>query len=240
MHTNRPLIEMFNIHFDLSILLSSTVSAIAVVLITAIATRHVTAGIPGNLQNFFEWIIEIVQNIMVNTLGNKENFFILCTGISLLLYLFIANILGVPFSFITGGEHGFNWWKSPTSDAHVTITLAVMMVAYTHFIDIRMHGFKSYLVSYFKPFTVMLPINLLEQFCTPLTLGMRLFGNIYAGEVILAILAGSLSNGLESALLAALPMLIWQAYCIVIGGIQSYIFVTLTMVYISQRVNGLH
>lgn len=240
MHVNRPIIELFSIHFDLSIILSSTVSAIIVILLTLISTRHVSSGIPGPLQNFFEWLIEIVENIMLNTLGSKENFFILSTGVSLFLYLFIANILGVPFSFITGGEEGLNWWKSPTSDAHVTITLAIMMVAYTHFIDIRLHGIKNYLVSYFKPFTVMLPINLLEQFCTPLTLGLRLFGNIYAGEVILAILAGSLSNGLGSALLAALPMMVWQAYCIVIGGIQSYIFVTLTMVYISQRVNGLH
>ena len=240
MHSNRPLIEIFQIHFDLSILLSSTLSAIIVVLIVAVATRHVTAGIPGSSQNFMELLIEIVQNIMMNTLGNKENLFILSTGVSLLLYLFIANILGVPFSFMTGGENHINWWKSPTADAHVTITLAIMMVAYTHFIDIRLHGFKRYAGSYFKPFTVMLPINLLEQFCTPLTLGLRLFGNIYAGEVILAILAGSLANGMGSALLAALPMMVWQGYCIVIGAIQSYIFVTLTMVYISQRVNGLH
>lgn len=240
MHDNTTIIEVFSLHFDLSILLASTVSAFLVVLIFMGATSHVHSGVPGPMQNFVEWLIEIVQSIMLNTMGSKDNFFILATGVSLMVFLFIANILGVPFSFIITGDAHINWWKSPTSDAHVTMTLAFMMIAYTHFIDIKLHGFKEYVLSYFRPFKIMLPINLLEQFCMPLTLGMRLFGNIYAGEVILGILAGSLTTGWGYAILAAIPLLVWQAYCLFIGGIQAYIFVTLTMVYISQRVNGAH
>lgn len=240
MHSNPPIIEIFNLHFDLSILLASTTSAFLVILFAWAATRHLTSGMPGPMQNLLEWLIEVVQNIMVNTMGNKDNFFVLSTGVSLMIFLFIANILGVPFSLTVTGEEHVNWWKSPTADAHVTMTLAFMMIAYTHFIDIKLHGFKGYAASYFRPFKAMLPINLLEQFCMPLTLGMRLFGNIYAGEVILAILAGAVAKGWLYAFLAALPMMVWQAYCIFISVIQSYIFVTLTMVYISQRVNGIH
>jgi F-type H+-transporting ATPase subunit a len=66
-------------------------------------------------------------------------------------------------------------------------------------------------------------------------LGLRLFGNIYAGEVMLAFLASAVTQGFFVAVLASIPMLIWQAFCIFIGVIQAYIFVTLTMVYIAHR-----
>ncbi|WP_231688060.1 F0F1 ATP synthase subunit A [Bacillus sp. FJAT-18017] len=190
---------------------------------------------PKGLQNFMEWTIEFVQGIMSNSIGASKNLFILSTGVSLLLFLIISNSMGIPFSIVTGEEQQVVWWKSPTADAHVTMTLAIMIMAYTHFIDIRMHGFKHYFHSYFKPFKAFLPINILEQLSTTLPLGLRLFGNIYAGEVMLAILAGTMVSGFLPALLAALPMLIWQAFCLFIGAIQAYIFVTLTMVYIAHR-----
>jgi F-type H+-transporting ATPase subunit a len=115
------------------------------------------------------------------------------------------------------------------------MTLAIMIIAYTHFIDIRLHGFKHYALSFFKPFKALFAINILEQFATTLTLGLRLFGNIYAGEVMLTLLAGAVTQGFAAASLAVLPMLIWQAFCVFIGAIQAYIFVTLTMVYIAHR-----
>jgi F-type H+-transporting ATPase subunit a len=115
------------------------------------------------------------------------------------------------------------------------MTLAIMIIAYTHFIDIRLHGLKHYLLSFFQPFKALFAINILEQFATTLTLGLRLFGNIYAGEVMLALLAGAVTHGFAVASLAAIPMLIWQAFCVFIGAIQAYIFVTLTMVYIAHR-----
>lgn len=244
MHSTRPLVQIFGMTFDLSIILTSTISALIVLIFVYICTRYITEKKPGKLQNLMEWIIDFVENIMINSIGSKENFFILSAGVGLILYLFVANILGIPFSIIAGEEHA-TWWKSPTADAHVTLTLAIMMIVYTHFIAIRLHGFKNYLLSFFKPFKALFVINILEQVATTLTLGLRLFGNIYAGEVMLAILAGAVTKGfnagwftgLGAGLLTAAPMMIWQAFCLFIGGIQAYIFVTLFMVYIGQRVN---
>jgi len=236
MHYDRPLVTWLGITFDLSIILTSTISSLLVFFIALLSIRKLDDRIPAGIQNFMEWSIEFVQGIMSNSIGASKNLFILSTGVSLLLYLFISNSLGIPFSIVTGDAHQVSWWKSPTADAHVTMTLAIMIMAYTHFIDIRLHGFKHYFLSYFKPFKAFLPINILEQFCTTLTLGLRLFGNIYAGEVMLAILAGTITSGLLPAVLAALPLLIWQAFCLFIGAIQAYIFVTLTMVYIAHRI----
>jgi len=225
----------FNLTFDLSIILSSTITAIIVFLIAYLLTRNPTTSTPTKWQNFMEWIIEFVKNIMNDSMGVTNNLFILSTGVSLLMYLFIANLLGIPFSIITTDEHAISWWRSPTADAHVTMTLAIMIIVYTHFLDIKLHGFKHFFLSFFKPFKFLFPINAIEQLATTLTLGLRLFGNIYAGEVMLAFLASAVTQGFFVAVLASIPMLIWQAFCIFIGVIQAYIFVTLTMVYIAHR-----
>lgn len=230
----KPLVQFLGLTFDLSIVITVTVSSLLAMLVVFITSRKLTSETPNNLQNFIEWIIEFVQNIMAHTMSKTNNVFIVSTGVTLLVYLFIANILGLPFSFMTGENH-VSWWKSPTADAHVTMTLAIMIMVYTHFIDIRAHGFKSYVMGYFKPFKPLFIINLLEQLSTTLTLGLRLFGNIYAGEVMLGILVSSLQKGLLAALFATLPLALWQGYGIFIGAIQAYIFVTLTMVYIGHR-----
>ncbi|WP_462408874.1 F0F1 ATP synthase subunit A [Neobacillus sp. Marseille-QA0830] len=233
-HT-RPQIVWFGLTFDLSIILTSTVAALIVFLLAYLLTRNPADHLPKKSQNFMEWVIEFVKDIMKNCMGASNNLFILSTGVTLLMYLLIANFMGIPFSIVTAQDKPVTWWKSPTADAHVTMTLAIMIIVYTHFIDIRTNGFKHYLLSFFKPFTALFPINILEQISTTLTLGLRLFGNIYAGEVMLALLASTVTHGIVTAFLVAVPMLIWQAFCIFIGAIQAYIFVTLTMVYISHR-----
>ncbi|QCJ45129.1 F0F1 ATP synthase subunit A [Bacillus sp. S3] len=233
-HT-RPQVVLFHLTFDLSIILTTTAAAIIVFLIAYLFTRNSTTNTPNKWQNFMEWLLEFIKDIMHSSMVASNNLFILSTGVSLFMYLFIANLMGVPFSIVTTDENSVAWWKSPTADAHVTMTLAIMIIAYTHFIDIRLHGFKHFFVSFFKPFKVLFPINAIEQLATTLTLGLRLFGNIYAGEVMLALLAGAVTHGLVISLLASVPMLIWQAFCIFIGAIQAYIFVTLTMVYIAHR-----
>ncbi|MFK9094153.1 F0F1 ATP synthase subunit A [Bacillus salipaludis] len=231
----RPQVVWFHLTFDLSIILTTTIASIIVFLIAYLFTRNPTTSVPNKWQNFMEWILEFVKNIMNSSMVASNNLFIISTGVSLLMYLFIANLMGVPFSIITVQEHSVAWWKSPTADAHVTMTLAIMIIAYTHFIDIRIHGFKHFVVSFFKPFKVLFPINAIEQLATTLTLGLRLFGNIYAGEVMLALLASAVTHGFLVSLFASVPMLIWQAFCLFIGAIQAYIFVTLTMVYIAHR-----
>ncbi len=235
MEHSRPQVELFHLTFDLSIILTTTAASLIVFLIAYLFTRKTRTYIPNKWQNFMEWILEFVKDIMNNSMAISNNLFILSTGISLLMYLFIANLMGIPFSFVTSGEHSVAWWKSPTADAHVTMTLAIMIIAYTHFLDIRLHGFKHFVLSFFKPFKVLFPINAIEQLATTLTLGLRLFGNIYAGEVMLALLASAVTHGLVIAALASIPLMVWQAFCIFIGAIQAYIFVTLTMVYIAHR-----
>jgi len=98
-----------------------------------------------------------------------------------------------------------------------------------------MKGAKGYFKAYKNPMT------LIEEFTNSLTLGLRLYGNIYAGEVLLGLLAGTLaSSGFAGLIGAVVPTLVWQGYSIFVGSIQAFIFVTLTMVYLSHKVSDDH
>jgi len=232
---SRPMVEFFHLTFDLSIILTTTVTALIVFFLVFFATRNLHPYEPTKLQNALEWLIEFVRKIATNIIGKVNNTFLVSLGVCLILYIFVANMIGVPFAVVVEGEESVLWWKSPTADAHVTMTLAIMMILYSHFYDIQTNGFKNYFKGYTKPFKALLPMKLMEQLSSTITLGLRLFGNIFAGEVLLATLAATVYTGVFTAAVSSIPMFLWQAFCIFIGAIQAYIFVTLTMVYISMR-----
>ena len=127
-------------------------------------------------------------------------------------------------------------WKLPTADTMITITLAVMVIALTHYYGIKMKGIKGYGKDFLKPLPFLLPLNLVSEFASTLTLGLRLYGNIYAGEILIGLLAGLATSGVFGFIGAIVPSLAWMGFSIFVGGIQSFIFVMLTMVYMSNKV----
>ena len=95
--------------------------------------------------------------------------------------------------------------------------------------------------TFVTPMWWLFPIKLIEEFANTLTLGLRLYGNIYAGEVLLGLLAGLAGMWSGGGIIAAIiPTLAWQGFSIFVGTIQSYIFVMLTMVYMSHKVSQDH
>ena len=146
-------------------------------------------------------------------------------------------MLGLPFAIVYDNTL---WWKSPTADPVVTLTLAIMVVGLSHYYGIRMKGLSEYGKDFFRPMWFLLPLKILEEFANTLTLGLRLYGNIFAGEILLTLLAGSLATGVAGHLAAILPTIIWMGFSIFIGAIQAFIFVMLTMVYISHKVSHDH
>ena len=129
------------------------------------------------------------------------------------------------------------WWKSPTADPMITMTLAVMVIALTHYYGIKMKGVKGYGKDFLKPLPFLLPLNIVGEFASTLTLGLRLYGNIYAGEVLIGLLAGLATSSIFGFVGAVIPALAWMGFSIFVGGIQSFIFVMLTMVYMSDKVS---
>lgn len=86
----------------------------------------------------------------------------------------------------------------------------------------------------------LFPLKVIEEFANTLTLGLRLFGNIYAGEILLGLLAKLGGATFLGALGALVPMLAWMGFSVFVGSIQAFIFVMLTMVYMAHKVSHDH
>ncbi|WP_019914998.1 F0F1 ATP synthase subunit A [Paenibacillus sp. HW567] len=130
-------------------------------------------------------------------------------------------------------EVGVAWWKSPTADPAVAMGLAVMIFLMSHILGI-MRNTKNYFKHYFQPYPFFFPINLIEQISKLLTHGMRLFGNIFAGEVLISVILKLAALGVGGWIASVLGLIVWQGFSMFIGTIQAFIFVMLTMVYFSQ------
>lgn len=255
-----PVIELFGIHFDLSSLIMITVTSLIVFILARICVRKLSVTQPGKMQNFLEWVIEFVRNLISSTMDLKKGKAFLTLGLTLILFIFVGNMLGLPFAIITehhepasifGKEyvseqmlteaktedpaHGsvhVLWWKSPTADLSVTMGLALMVIILTHYLGISRHP-KHYFKHYFEPHWAFFPLAVIKEVSKLLTLGMRLFGNIYAGEVLIAVI-------LLAGFVGIVPLVLWQGFSIFVGAIQSFVFTILTMVYISQNVEHEH
>jgi F-type H+-transporting ATPase subunit a len=230
------VVEILGLNFNLSNVLMITIASLIVFLIAVTATRKLAMK-PTGMQNFFEWIVDFVKNIIGSTMDWQTGGRFLILGITLLMYIFVSNMLGLPFAIILG--HNL-WWKSPTADPAITLTLAILVVALSHYYGIKMKGLSEYGKDFFKPMSFMFPLKIIEEFANTLTLGLRLYGNIFAGEILLGLLAGLGSSGIFGALGGAIPMLAWQGFSIFVGAIQAFIFTMLTMVYMAHKVSHDH
>jgi F-type H+-transporting ATPase subunit a len=236
MHHEAPLKEIFGLTFNLANLLMITVATAIVFIIAVLSTRRLAMK-PTGMQNFMEWVMDFVKGIINSTMDWKDGGRFHILGITLLMYVFVSNMLGLPFSVVVDNEL---WWKSPTADPVITLTLAVMVVGLSHYYGVKLKGTAEYGKEFFKPFWFMFPIKIIEEFANTLTLGLRLYGNIYAGEILLGLLAASLATGVGGHLAAAVPMLVWQGFSVFVGAIQAFIFTMLTMVYLSHKVSHDH
>lgn len=199
---------------------------------------------PTGKQNLLEMVIDFVRNILSSNLPSKEvnNYHLL--AFTTFLFVLVSNILGLVTKIgihNTQGEE-ISLWKSPTADPLVTLTLATMIILLTNYFGAKKFGFKGYIDnSFFKPVKFLMPVKLMEEFTNVLTLGLRLYGNIYAGEVLLTLIA---NTGASKGLMTFIPMIplemIWIGFSIFIGGIQAYVFVTLSMVYLSHKIAEEH
>jgi F-type H+-transporting ATPase subunit a len=252
-----PEIVLFGIKFDLAALLMILLTSIVVLVLALAATSKASVTNPGKLQNFIEWVVEFVENIIGSTLGSKYGKPFMTLGITLIMFIFVGNMLGLPFSIVT--EHtepasafgqqfvtpdmlheaaskakegheaavGISWWKSPTADVSVTAGLTIIVILMSHFLGITRNT-KHYFKHYVEPHWVMFPLNAIKEISKPLTLALRLYGNIYAGEVMIGVI-------ISAGYLGIIPLFVWQGFSVFVGAIQAFVFTMLTMVYLSQN-----
>lgn len=232
MNEKYPIVEFMGMRMNLANDLSVLVAAVLVFVLAYWFARKPQFR-PTKKQNMLEWMIDftdgIVHSAMPGATGEPFRLF----AFVLFLFIWMSNQLGLAIEVNVGGT---TWIKSPTSDPMVTMSLAFMALLLTHYFSVRKFGFGGYLYNYTRPMVMLLPINILEEFTNFLTLALRLYGNIFAGEVLLTLLGSvAQSFGVVSVVLAAPLELIWQGFSVFIGSIQAYVFVTLAMVYMSRK-----
>lgn len=236
MNHEAPIVEFMGLNFNMANILMITIASLIVFILAVVSTRQLAMK-PTGLQNFLEWVMDFVKGIIKNNMDWNTGGRFLILGMTLIMYIFVSNMLGLPFAIVLGGEL---WWKSPTADPAITLTLAIMVMGLSHYYGIKMRGGKHYAKTYVSPMGFLFPLKIIEEFANTLTLGLRLYGNIFAGELLLGLLAGLGSSGVGGAIGAILPMLAWQGFSVFVGSIQAFIFTMLTMVYISHKVSADH
>lgn len=192
----------------------------ALILIAVVFTRGLTNGRPGRLQCIAEMLVETVNGFCNGSIGHHGKAFVPFLG-TLLLYIGMANIMAV-FNFIPG-LHIY----PPTKDINVTGALALVSILTVIFAGFRYKGFIGWAKSLADPMVIMAPFKLLEYVTKPLSLCLRLFGNVVAAFVIMELL-------LSFAPYVAAPFSIY--FDLFDGILQAFIFAYLTSIYIGEAV----
>lgn len=221
------------IYFDGTVLLMTILSCALVFGLVFWASRNMKMK-PKGKQNVLEWFVDFSNNIVKENAGAGEvkNFGLF--AFVLFTFLLVANNIGLVTKLTT--SNGISLWKSPTADPGVTLALAIMVVLITNFYGVERQGFKGYLKQFVTPIG-MTPLNIIEEFTNFLTLGLRLYGNIFAGEVLLGLITGLAHSSAVLIPFAIILEIVWTAFSIFISCLQAYIFVTLTMVYMSHKIS---
>lgn len=201
------------IHINATLLFTWIIMGL-MVLLSWITTRNLTTGAEISVkQNMLEVIVSMIQGQIEESGHREAGRFLPFIG-SLFLFIALSNTLGV----LPGVQ-------PPTGSLSTTAALALCVFAAVPFYGIATQGVRRYLKHYVSPTPLMLPFNLIGEFSRTLALAVRLFGNIMSGTLTVAILMS----------LAPLffPVLM-QAFGLLIGLIQAYVFALLAMIYIAS------
>ena len=225
-------LELLGIPIALNVLISLIATVIVVSLLVWWMTRKLSVTDPPKAQLAFEYLVDFVGNIVRDQLGASTKRKYISLSLALFLFILVANILGLPFLI----EHNhISYFKSPTAELAGTLALAILMNIISHIFGMQAKGIGGYWKETYLGVTM--PIKIIEELINLLTLAMRLFGNIFAGEILLALIA-SMGNSFGVATwIVGIPIqMVWQGFSIFIGAIQAYVFVTLSMVYLAEKV----
>lgn len=191
---------------------------IAIALVLSILYSRKVKKVPGKIQSVVEMGIEFLSNVVKDNMGPGASAFIPYIG-SLGIYLFLLNMVGL-FGI-----------KPPTSDYSVTLGIALTTFFVIQGYTIKKLGLSGYFKGYASPVPLLLPINIMERFMLPISLSLRLFGNIFAATMIMELLYGALT-GINFIAAIGLPIPFHFYFDIFDGTIQMIIFVMLTMINI--------
>jgi F-type H+-transporting ATPase subunit a len=217
--------ELWGMTFNLDTIWATLVAGAIVLLLGFLVrwrlTRPDPDHVPSKLQLIWEGVVKEVNTQVEDNLGDVHPF-VAPLAIALFFFILIANWLEIIPSQPT--EH-LHLLPAPTSDTNLTYAMAIMAMVGVWTMGIRRQGLKNYLKHFTQPIPLMTPLNVIEELVKPVTLALRLFGNIFAG-------------GIMVSLISLLPFyflwagdVVWKLFDMFIGAIQAFIFALLVVIY---------
>ena len=207
------------------------------------AAKQATADVPSGFQNFAEWIVEFIEDTVKGSFSGR-NPLIAPLAFTIFIWIFLMNfmdLIAVDFLPHLAQLIGIPYMRVvPTADPNATFGMAIgvfFLILYYSFKIKGPGGFFAELA--FQPFGKLgMPINLLLEgvnlISKPVSLALRLFGNMYAGEMIFILIAIMYSGGLVIGAFGGLLQIGWAIFHILIITLQAFIFMTLTIVYLEM------
>jgi|LakWasMe82_HOW10_FD_contig_123_1216_length_1581_multi_4_in_0_out_1_2 F-type H+-transporting ATPase subunit a len=246
------------LHYDT--LITSVVLGFLVLGLIWWVARSATAGVPSKGQAFVELIFSFVDDQVKNIFHGNRHSFIAPTALTVFLWVLALNAMDFlpvdwvaaiahwvtdKFYLLLTGDHyagHVKWRIVPTSDINTTFALALAVWFLMIFFSIKVKGFGGWIHElFYTPFGAkfwVLPLNflfnLIEYVSKPLSHSLRLFGNMYAGEVIFLLLGMWAATGISGTIFGAILGAGWSIFHILIVALQAFIFMMLTVVYLSM------
>lgn len=223
--------ELFGMTFNGDTILATAITAVIVIGLAFYLRAKVTStGVPGGVQLFWEALTIQMRNQIESAIGMKVAPFVLPLAVTIFVFILISNWLAVlPLQY--GGPDGAaaEWYKPPASDINFVLALALFVFVCYHAAGIWRRGIIGHPVKVIKGHVAFLaPINIVEELAKPISLALRLFGNIFAGGILVALIA------MFPWYLQWAPNAIWKTFDLFVGLIQAFIFSLLTILYFSQ------
>lgn len=213
-----------------TVLSTAIAGAIVLGLAFFLRAKVTSTGVPTGVQLFFEAITTQMRNQIESTIGMRIAPFVLPLAVTLFTFILFSNWLAaLPVQYRDGNDEVHEFLKPPAADINFVLALALFVFICYHAAGVWRRGIIGHPVKLLKGHVPFLaPINLVEEIAKPLSLSLRLFGNVFAGGILLALIA------LFPAYVMWAPNAIWKTFELFIGAIQAFIFALLTILYFSQ------
>ncbi|MBI3546522.1 MAG: F0F1 ATP synthase subunit A [Gammaproteobacteria bacterium] len=212
--------------------------------------KRATAGVPGGLQNFVEWVVEFIDGAVRGSFSGR-NALVAPLALTIFFWVFLMNfmdLISIDYGPKAAELSGLHFFKLvPSTDPNITFGMALSVFALVLYYSIKIKGVGGFLGELtMQPFQaksipmklLFLPINLFLEtvnlISKPISLSLRLFGNMYAGEMIFILIAVMYGASLLLGSFAGLLQVGWAIFHILIITLQAFIFMTLTIVYLDM------
>jgi F-type H+-transporting ATPase subunit a len=217
--------QFLGLTFNLDTIIGTLIAGIIVCGLGYYMARRATKGRPSWLQVAFEALASWVQGQVREGMGFRTPRGVVGFCITLFAFILCCNWLAALPS-----EH---WIPPPTADVNLVYPLALLVIVWVNVAGIRAKGAKAYFGHFAEPYAFLVPIEFITQYLSrPASLALRLFGNIFAGGIMVAVIA------LLPTYILWLPNAVWKLFDMFIGVIQALIFTLLTLIYFAEAVGS--